>query len=98
MAKDWKSLSREELAKLVKKYPATALATMFNVTSGAVYYRVRTYGLILGKHKPGPKPSFNPDKETLEKLIQEKSMAEIAAHFGVSETSVLTQRISAQVL
>lgn len=91
MAKDWKSLSREELAKLIEKYPATTLATMFNVTSGAIYYRVRTYGLTLGQHKPGPKASFNPDKVTLEKLIQEKTMAEIADHFGVSEASVFTR-------
>lgn len=88
---DWKRVNREKMQQLVQKYPATAIASMYGVTAGAVYYRMRTYGIQRGDHAPGPKKSFNPPREELEQAISEMSMAKIAEKYGVSETVVFTR-------
>lgn len=89
--KDWKQVSLEEMRSLVQKYPATAIATMYGVTFGAVYYRMRTYGISRAGHRPDPKKSFNPPKSELKRLIKTMSMAKLAEHYGVSETVVFTR-------
>lgn len=96
MRKDWKTLPREEFDELIKKYPAKKIAEMFGVTFGAVYYRIRTYGMSLRGHKDprrptGPSRSFQPPKKELENLLQQMSMRDIAKHYGVSETVVFTR-------
>jgi hypothetical protein len=93
---DWKILPREEFDELIKKYPAKKVAEIFGVTMGAVYYRIRTYGMPLRGHKDprkptGPSRSFQPPKKELEKLLKQMSMRDIAAHYGVGETVVFTR-------
>lgn len=93
MRKDWKTLPREEFDELIKKYPAKKIAEMFGVTFGAVYYRIRTYGMPLRGHKDprrptGPSRSFQPPKAELKRLLKQMSMRDIATHYGVGETVV----------
>jgi hypothetical protein len=96
MRKDWKTLPRKEFDDLVEKYPAKKIADMFGVTFGAVYYRIRTYGMSLRGHKDprrptGPSRAFQPPKGELGRLLEKMSMRDIAAHYGVGETVVFTR-------
>lgn len=96
MRTDWKTLPREEFDDLIKKHPAKKIAEMFGVTFGAVYYRIRTYGMPLRGHKDprkptGPSRSFQPPKAELKRLLKQMSMRDIAAHYGVGETVVFTR-------
>jgi 5-methylcytosine-specific restriction endonuclease McrA len=93
-AKTWKTLDRNDMLTLFAEKPATAIAAMFGVTPGAVYHRLKVFGIgasQVGKHSPGPKKSFNPPKEELDALYATKSMAQIAAFYGVGETVVFTR-------
>lgn len=92
--KTWKTLDRNDMMTLFAERPATAIAAMFGVTPGAVYHRLKAFGIgakDVGKHSPGPKKSFNPLKEELEALYVSKSMSQIAAHYGVGESVVFTR-------
>jgi len=91
MLDEWMSISRDKLWKLYAKLPATAIAAQYEVTPGAVYHRLRAFGIKagdVGKHAAGPKKSFNPPKVELERLYKTMSMAKIAAHYGVGETVI----------
>lgn len=91
MRTDWKTLSREEFEALVEKVPALKIAEMFGVTFGAVYYRIRTYGMTLRGHRDPRAPSsrkFQPPKKELKDLLKRMSMKKIAEHYGVGETVV----------
>ena len=88
---DWKRVDRDKMQQLVQQYPGTAIASMYGVTSGSVYYRMRTYGIQRGDHVRGPKKSFDPPKEELERAISEMSMSKVAEKYGVSETVVFTR-------
>jgi transposase len=88
---DWKTLPRDEFNDLVNKHPAKKIAEMFGVTFGAVYYRIRTYGMPLRGHKDPRAPSsrkFQPPKKELAGLLKRMSMKKIAEHYGVGETVV----------
>ena len=93
--RDWKNISRDELTALYEQLTMPALAARFDISVGAVFHRLRTWGLIgrmTGKrHSPGPKRSFDPPKEELAALYQAMSMREIAKHYGVGETVVFTR-------
>lgn len=91
MQDEWADVSREKLKTLYKEMPATAIAAKYDVTPGAVYHRLRAFGIKaadVGKHSPGPKPQFNPEKDELEELYKTMSMAKIAAHYRVGETVI----------
>ncbi len=90
----WKTLDRNDMIALFADKPATAIAAMFGVTPGAVYHRLKAFGIgakEVGKHSPGPKKSFDPPKEELVALYATKSMAQIAAFYGVGESVVFTR-------
>jgi len=92
---EWRTIQRSTLESLYKTMTATAIATKYGVASSAVYYRLQAFGLTAkqngAKHSPGPKASFVPPKEELERLYQTMSMREIAVHYGVGETVVFTR-------
>lgn len=72
-----------------------AIAAKYGVTTGAVAYRLRMWGLTARdtgmKHSPGPKRRFRPSKEELAALYRKMSMREVAAHYGVGETVIFTR-------
>jgi hypothetical protein len=89
---EWRAITRSRLEGLYKKHNAPEIAAMYNVTTGAVAYRLKFFGLTARdtgfKHSPGPKRSFLPPKEEMAKLYEQMSMRDVAAHYGVSETVV----------
>src|SRR5687768_11650658 len=89
---EWRAITRSRLGSLYKKHNAPEIAAMYGVTSGAVYYRLKFFGLEARdtgvKHSPGPKRRFLPAKEEISSLYERMSMRDVAAHYGVGETVV----------
>lgn len=89
---EWRAITRSKLERLYKKSSMPEIAVMYDVTTGAVAYRLRFFGLTARdtgfKHSPGPKRRFMPPKEELAGLYERMSMRDVAAHYGVGETVV----------
>lgn len=92
MDEGWKTVSRAQLKSLYERKTAPEIAAMFDITHGAVYYKLRVFGLDYRRsgvsHTRGPKRGFNPPKEELEALYGRMSMADVAKHYGVGETVI----------
>jgi 5-methylcytosine-specific restriction endonuclease McrA len=89
---EWRAITRSKLGGLYRSKSAPEIAAMYNVTPGAVYYRLKFFGLTAEvqnqpKHR-GPRRSFMPNKDELAGLYEKMSMRDVAAHYGVSETVV----------
>lgn len=84
MKKSWSQLEKQDFVELNKNLTAPDIAKMFGVTSGAVYYRFRMFGINPGKRNR----KFNPPREELAVLYEKMPMLEIAKHYGVGETAV----------
>jgi len=89
---EWRAITRSKLESLYKKHSGPAIAAMYDVTTGAVMYRLSFFSLRSRdsgiKHSPGPKRSFLPPKGELADLYGRMSMRDVAAHYGVGETIV----------
>lgn len=95
MKAEWRDITKPKLGGLFKKHTAPEIAAMYDVTSGAVYYRLKFFSLDARqsgiKHSPGPKRGFNPPKAELAALYERMSMRDVATHYGVGETVVFTR-------
>lgn len=85
MNKEWSSLTRNDFIRLHKEHSGREVAKMYGVTPGAVYYRFRMFG-ISPPRKTARK--FVPPIEELKSLYQTMSMADLAKHYGVGETTI----------
>lgn len=83
----WLDLTRQDLIKLRKTMTGLQIAEKYGVHHNAVYYRMRMFGLT----KPRASREFNPPKEELAALYRDKSMADVAKHYGVGETIVFSR-------
>lgn len=89
---DWRLIDRATLLDLYRRNSAGQIAELYGVTTGAVQYRLKSFGIKAMetglKHSPGPKPKFNPDPDEFAALYKRMSMKQVAAHYGVGETVV----------
>lgn len=84
MQKLWNELNRQDFIEMNMTMTGAEIARIFGVTSGAVYYRFRMFGVNNSRKSR----KFNPPREEIEALYKQKSMKEIAEHYSVSETAV----------
>jgi hypothetical protein len=82
--KKWQELNRQDFIDMNATMTGSEIARQFGVTSGAVYYRFRMFGIN------GTRSSkrFAPAKDEITSLYQTMSMKELAKHYGVGETAV----------
>ena len=84
LTKNWTELDRKDFVALAAKMSGLEIARHFGVTSNAVYYRLKMFGIeASGKYR-----RFSPPKAELAALYKRMSMAKMAEHFGVGETVV----------
>lgn len=87
--KEWRSITKSKLGNLYKLHGMPEIAAMYGVTTGAIQYRLKFFGLVgTAKHKRGPKKSFLPNRKELQSLYSKMSMRDVAKHYGVGETVV----------
>lgn len=88
----WKTIDRAQLLDLYKRNSAGQIAELYQITHGAVHYRLKSFGIKAMekglKHSPGPRPKFNPEPKEFTALYKQMSMRDIATHYGVGETVV----------
>jgi hypothetical protein len=82
--KQWKDLTRQDFIRLNERMSGPEVALHYKVTSGAVYYRLRMFGIAATSKKR----RFDPPKAELAALYKRMSMAKVAEHYGVGETVV----------
>lgn len=82
--KAWGDLSKSDLEKLVEKHSGPELAKMFGVHHNTVYAKL----VALGITKRYMYIDFDPSKEELGELYKTMTIDQLAAHYGVSASSV----------
>lgn len=83
MKKQWVDLSKQELLQVCEGKTYAQVAREFGVTSPAVGFRLRLFGIYRGH-----KRTFAPPPSELRELYQTMTMEQIAKHYGVGETVV----------
>lgn len=82
--KTWQELNRQDFIDMNATMNGSQIARQFGVTSGAVYYRFRMFGVNATRASK----KFMPAKDEIEALYKTMSMKELAKHYCVSETTV----------
>lgn len=86
MKKHWRDMTRQDLMNLSAKNSGADIGRVYGITSGAVYYKMRVFGIP--SHKKQPKNKFLPSRDELQSLYKSMTMEQIAQHYGVGETTV----------
>jgi predicted HNH restriction endonuclease len=86
MKTHWKDVTRQDLISMLEKMAGTEVAKHYEVTFGAVYYKMRMFGIPATRR--WTKGRFNPDVAELKSLYEQMPMKAMAEHYDVAETTI----------